>query len=416
MVKRVILLAVLLGAVLAASAWQLAGLANWPAGGGEGTSSTLGTGAPRPVPPSTPGASPGQPAVPTARPTPPPPLEAAVRRAQKAWNSTAAFAAVATVTMATQGQTQTAQLRFWFSKPDRFRLQAIEPIKGLDGEGTTAVYDGNSLWTYLPTDQTVTIVDGPPSVLFFSRWPSRLVFPALQVAELPSLLAGLSQRDDLRLVGPDRVGGRPSVMIDIGAPAAGQGSAIRRVWFDADSGLPQRLQIDGPYGSPGFALTFVEMYTDVDLPGDLFTMETPTGANVQRLDPAKLAEQLGWHDTDLAAARAEAGFPLITLATPPAGFRQGPVRVASFGPQRAVAIWYTRSDGPDTILLETSVQAVPLDLPGTKTKLANGREAQVSVVGSTSIISWVQEQTALTLIGALPPGQAAALATKLAGQ
>ena len=352
---------------------------------------------------------------PAGQETPQTSPEELIARAAQFWAETHSFDATADIVTRTDDGTTATTARIWFERPDNVRLQVIEGSDGL-AEGSTAVFDGNTLWIYRPDENKAMVIEGTPNVLFAGRTPTPLLVETLQITQLPDLMLNLAQNSTVRVAGEDTVGDKPVQVVEAIPATEDYQFGVQRFWIEEATGLPLRIELTRPDGTTFFFLEIQEFNRNVELPDAFFRFVPPEGAEVTRVQPTETTVEMQWRDVSLDEARAQTDFVILTWAQLPPGLQQRAVRLGTADGMTAVALTYDR-DGTDlTILIQHGARFETPDLPGAETvRLDDARTAQVLTIDKATQITWTQAGTRVKMITELPRDQAIALARDLGG-
>lgn len=217
--------------------------------------------------------------------------------------------AVVQVNMSTTEKQTWASVEVWAAKIDDSRYKFRAEVKQSDDaklQGTTAVSDGTTFWSYVPISNTVYTgpVDQMDKAGLAGKTPDQIVQQLLDYA-VPSIVGQDTIIDhvtyEVKLTPNDK------------APAAAAGMS-GNLWIDPSTNQVWQATVDGgSMGKGQITAQSVELNVQGGLPESLFTFQVPAGAkvvNVQDLKPQHLT---------LDEAIKSAGFPLLQPGYTPAG-------------------------------------------------------------------------------------------------
>lgn len=203
-------------------------------------------------------------------------------------------------------------------RPYAYRMEYLSP-EGIAGR--ILVDTGEESWHY------------EPSVHLVVRGPSL-------ARRNPEELNALPENYHVRLLGIERVIGRPAYLIDV-VPKAG--GVQRRFWIDRATGLILAWQESDAERGVFFASTFTRIAFAQELPAALFRFRPPARARIVdlRAEGVRLVR--------LSELAQRAGFRPVAASALPSGYRYQGGGISRFGGLGAVVLRY--GDGASAVSL-----------------------------------------------------------------
>lgn len=254
-------------------------------------------------------------------------------------------------------------------RPYAYRMEYLSP-EGIAGR--ILVDTGEESWHY------------EPSVHLVVRGPSL-------GRRNPEELDVLPENYHVRLLGIERVIGRPAYRIDL----VPKGEGIqRRFWIDRATGLILAWQESDAERGVFFASTFTRISLTRELPAAMFRFRPPARARVVDLQ----AE--GVRPVPLSALARSAGFHPIAAAEVPPGYRYQGAGLARFGGLGGVVLRY--GDGASTVSLFQVPSRRMASPPGGQVLRFGSLEARLYPVGYFRVLVWERGGLLFAAVGNVP--------------
>lgn len=254
-------------------------------------------------------------------------------------------------------------------RPYAYRMEYLSP-EGIAGR--ILVDTGEESWQYEPS---VHLVVRGPSV----------------GRRNPEELNALPENYHVRLLGVERVIGRPAYLIDLVPKAAG---VQRRFWIDRTTGLILAWQESDAERGVFFASTFTRIAFARELPQAMFRFRPPARARVVDLR----AE--GARFVRLSELAQRVGFRPVAPAELPPGYRYQGGSIARFGGLGAVVLRY--GDGASTVsLFQVPARRMAFP-PGGEVVRAGALEARLYPFGYFRALMWERSGTLFAAVGSVP--------------
>lgn len=260
--------------------------------------------------------------------------------------------------------------------PDSYRLDALAPD---DIKGQTTIRNGRALWAYDPAAREL-IVSGIGAVNYDSN--SRII--------LHDIMMRFAAAADARFLRSERGPDGSLAVVEYADPTSEQGSVRVRLWADARTGIPARVEYLYRDGTVNQTVIFRDLRLNPGLPVDRFNFAVPAGTRVIEDDNAT-------RSVSLEEARRTVDFRLLVPQGLPAGFALTDVSVAGAGDDLLVILSYTA--GERLIQLTETKYAGGDDSgsPGSVRRVVNGTEYRVEAADGFATIEWTRDGVRLSL-------------------
>jgi outer membrane lipoprotein-sorting protein len=262
-------------------------------------------------------------------------------------------------------------------RPYAYRMEYLSP-EGIAGR--ILVDTGEESWHY------------EPSVHLVVRGPSL-------GRRNPEELNALPENYHVRLLGIERVIGRPAYLIDLVPKAEG---VQRRFWIDRATGLILAWQESDAERGVFFASTFTRIAFTGDLPAAMFRFRPPARARVVdlRAEGVRLVR--------LSELAQRVGFHPVAAADVPPGYRYQGGGISRFGGLGAVVLRY--GDGASTVsLFQVPVRRMAFP-PGGEVVRFGELEARLYPFGYFRALMWERGGILFAAVGSVPLATLAAFA------
>ncbi|MHB0885294.1 MAG: outer membrane lipoprotein-sorting protein [Bacillota bacterium] len=282
------------------------------------------------------------------------------------------------------GQDQTVEIKQSFKKPDRHRLEFLAPA---ELKGQLTVFNGQTMWTYSPSDN---------EVLVFTQAGEEVVGQD-QRSLISGVLDSLKSAESVRAAGRGRIEGRFAYILEV-TPATPKGDdlvSLLKVWVDRATWLPLKVETYNGAGKLVSSALYKDVKENSGLADDLFKFTPPQGANVTQGGalPAVVS---------IEQARSAANFGLKQPTYLPAGLSL--LQISRIGSGADVAIVFEYGRGEAATLSISENKAIPgaTDMPGMKPTDLGGLSAEVIQTDEFSSVHWVVGGVEISMTSNLP--------------
>lgn len=281
-----------------------------------------------------------------------------------------------------------AEIRFhlWFSRPDLYRTEVVEPV-AIAGQQT--LFDGQDLWFYLPGENRVLVYrgfvgDGPEEE---SAFTGRLI---------EALLTG---RETV-FKGIEKLRGHPAYLLETLSPSVEGPEVVdvvrRSFWIDNEVWLPIRVEEYDVDNNLVNTVIYEGIELNPGLEARLFQPDFPPDVRTEIEQPE--SERL-----TMDQAVASAPFRLLVPAFLPEGFVLEEVRRMG-GEEWAFVLRYFDGEH-DLEFTENLAPEGYQTLPGGGLVAIDGTEYQVIPADDYTVIHWLEGDVEISLVGDLPRDQ-----------
>lgn len=280
-------------------------------------------------------------------------------------------------------QDQAVEIEQSFKKPNLHRLEFLAPD---ELKGQLTVYDGETMWTYSPTDD---------EVLVFTQAGEEAVGQDQRML-IPGVLDSVRSAQSVRSVGRAQVEGRSAYALEL-TPSTAQGDLVGRlkVWVDRGTWLPLKVETYDGAGKLVSSAVYKDIKVDSSLADELFEFTAPEGATV--IQGGAMPEVIS-----LEQARNSADFGLKQPAYLPAGVSLAQVSRIGSGADLTIMLDYGRGEEPVLSINENRATPGATDMPGVALTDLGGLSAEVIQSDEFSSVHWVAGGVEISMTSNLP--------------
>ncbi len=271
-----------------------------------------------------------------------------------------------------------------YKKPNKFKAVQKQPA---EMAGSLSVFDGETMWTYDPQQNTVMIMELPD-------------MPEQNDLDYLKLIGMMMNESDFSLEGIEKVDGRTTYVIDMSPKDESDFGMFggMKVWVDKETWMPLKMEMKDADGNPMYSIEYRNFQTNTGISDEEFQFEIPEGAEVKTMDEFVLPESI-----TLEEAREEATFDILVPSYIPDGYEFDHAMVIQ-GFVETVSLTYKNGDerlGISEIVLEDEPQASPI-MDSAEVVSINGVEGKlVTIYGDSKMLQWEIGNIQLTLSGSL---------------
>lgn len=309
-------------------------------------------------------------------------------------NSTQDYSYTMHMTSYIGGQTKEIESKIIFKKPNMIKSIATE--SGKENQ-TMSVSDGQSLWSYTPDTNTVTIM------------------------KLPKVKASEPKKDDyinavseflndtnVTLLGVEKIDGRTTYLLEaIPKDKDGDYELIykTKIWVDQETWMPLRYETYNGDGNRTMKFEARDLKVNTGVPDSEFKFEIPEGAKIVDMGEIKPPENLS-----LEEARKKASFKILTPEYLPEGYEFSSAMIynnSKFSPEsqtsETVELTYTKDkaiiDLTETVSKNQSSDDAIMDK--SEDIKINGIEGKYVSMGKMKFLRWKLGDVNLNLCASL---------------
>ncbi|MDO9516510.1 MAG: outer membrane lipoprotein carrier protein LolA, partial [Methanosarcinaceae archaeon] len=233
------------------------------------------------------------------------------------------------MTMEFGGQKMETEADMMYKKPNKFKSVQKQPAEMAGG---VSVSDGETLWTYIPQQNTVMIMELPE-------------IPEQNEQDYLQLVGMMLNESDFSLAGIEKVDGRTSYVIEMSPKNESDFSDFSmfgdmKVWVDKETWMPLKMDMKDADGNPMYSVEYRNFQINTGISDDEFQFDIPEGAEVKTLNMDELLTPQGM---TLEEAREEATFDILVPSYLPEGYEFDSAMVFQ-GFVETVSLTYKNSD------------------------------------------------------------------------
>ena len=252
------------------------------------------------------------------------------------------------------------------------------------------VSDGETMWTYIPQQNTVMIMEMPE-------------IPEQNEQDYLQLIGMMMNESDFSLAGIEKVDGRTTYAIDM-SPKDESGDlgmlGDMKVWVDKETWMPLKMDMKDADGNPMISVEYRNFQTNTGISDDEFQFEVPEGAKVQTLN---MDEVLMPQAMTLEEAGEEATFDILVPSYLPDGYEFDNAMVIQ-GFVETVSLTYKNGDerlGISETVFEDEPQTSPIMDSAEVVSINDVEGKLVTIYGDNKMLQWEIGNIQLTLSGSL---------------
>jgi outer membrane lipoprotein-sorting protein len=265
-------------------------------------------------------------------------------------------------------------------KPDSYRLDSLEPV---DIKGQTMIRNGRALWSYDPVAREL-IISGIDAANYDSN--DRII--------LADVIARFATVKDAKYLRSEQGDTGTLAVVEYPDPAPDQDGNLVRLWADAKTGIPERVEYIYRDGSVTQTVVFRDLRQNPGLPDDRFNFAVPPGTTIINDDSAA-------HSVTLEEARRTADFQIMLPDRLPEGYDLTDISLSGGGDNLLVTLSYT--SGERLIeLSEGKYSGIDGAAPGSVKQVVNGVEYSVDAAEGFATIGWTRDGVSITLTADRP--------------
>ena len=206
------------------------------------------------------------------------------------------------MTMSLMGE-ETVIEQDMIQKKEKSRTVIRQPA---EQEGMVSVYNGETMWTYDPHQNTVVIMDVPHIDMDM---------------DYVGMISQFLNESDLSFSGIEKIDGRTSFIMILEPKEEGSSDAIftgnLKVWVDEETWMPLKYDMYDNEGNVIVSVEVRDLQVNTGISDDVFEFEIPEGAEVNTLDMNEFALP---EEMTLEEAQDKADFDILIPAYVPEGY------------------------------------------------------------------------------------------------
>jgi hypothetical protein len=280
-----------------------------------------------------------------------------------------------------------------YERPWKVRAEVVEPAQHA---GETFVFDGATMSIWWPQSRIGLRIRG-------LELPDRREVGGVMLENFSWIL----NHFDLDDVGPGHRAGREVEHWRCDPIAEAPLIRPYDAWLDAESYVPLAVSLKDANGGEWYGMEFDSIALGTTVPPGAFRFEFPRDATVFDCDLASPA-------VTIPAAQELLEFPILQPASLPAG-REIRKVIMGGDPEAAPIVVLLMPKGASWLSLSEMLYMGPANIPDVGLAVPIGsHEGVLNFAFGYTILSWVVDNTALTLIGNLPYPEMIAIAASVA--
>ncbi|WP_167880943.1 outer membrane lipoprotein-sorting protein [Methanococcoides sp. AM1] len=298
------------------------------------------------------------------------------------------------ITSSLDGEDYVLESEMLFKEPRKMKSVVIQPA---EEAGSLTVSDGETIWTYIPNENTVMQIEMPD------------ISEDAQM-DYVGMIGGILNESDISFLGIDEFDSRTVYVIRMMPKEETEtpffGSNVK-AWIDKETWMPLKYEMYDEDENPMISFEIRNLKVNTGISDDEFEFKIPEGAEVEVIDPIDMNEIAAPEEVTLEEAEDTAGFDLLLPSYIPEGYEFDCALIfnnsATFEEDvfEKVILVYNKGDDwirISEVVYETGSSDIS-DLDDAETVGINGSEGKFVAFVQTNLLRWTTGDIELSILG-----------------